>query len=185
MVSCASSFLVNNLTHKVLAPEHLIHQITHQMHVLIRNLHKARATFCQQFTGHHQAVAEIREVTIDAQLPSITVSLDGLRLARDAAIVFFHVGAVDAHLPVAAILDAVGRVDVDALHLSAHPLTVQQRVHHQQGVAQDEAVLPVLVVLIVARHTLQFVLLVLLSEHLLKEFHLVLKPGRLLVAHPI
>ena len=45
-------------------------------------------------------------------------------------------------------LDAVGRVDVDALHLAAQALALGQAGHHLQRVAEDHAVRPVLVVLV-------------------------------------
>ena len=44
--------------------------------------------------------------------------------------------------------DAVGRVDVDALHLALQPLTFRERGHHLQAVAEDHAVLPIPVVLV-------------------------------------
>ena len=38
-------------------------------------------------------------------------------------------------------LDAVGRVEVDALHLAAQPLALGERCHHLQAVAEDHPVL--------------------------------------------
>jgi hypothetical protein len=52
----------------------------------------------------------------------------------------------DEGLEVAAVLDAVGRVDVDHLHLPGHALLLQQAVHHQQAVAGDQPVGPAAVV---------------------------------------
>ena len=59
-----------------------------------------------------------------------------------------HVALVDERLEVGAVLDAVGRVDVDHLHLAGHALLFQQRVHHQQAVARDQAVGPAVGVLV-------------------------------------
>jgi hypothetical protein len=39
-------------------------------------------------------------------------------------------------------MHAVGRVDVDHLHLPAQTFLFQQRVHDQQRIAGDEAVFP-------------------------------------------
>src|SRR5262249_9503037 len=51
-------------------------------------------------------------------------------------------------LPVAAELDPVGRVEVDALHLAAQPLLFRETGHHEQAVAEDQPIRPVLVVLV-------------------------------------
>ena len=58
------------------------------------------------------------------------------------------VALVDEGLEVAAVLDAVGRVDVDHLHLPGHALLLQQAVHHQQAVAGHQPVAPAAVVLV-------------------------------------
>ena len=50
---------------------------------------------------------------------------------------------VRERLKVGAVLNAVGRVDVDHLHLTAHALLFEEAVHHQQAVARDQAVAPV------------------------------------------
>ena len=46
-------------------------------------------------------------------------------------------------LKVGAVFYPVGRVDVDGLHIAAHALFVEQAVHHQQAVARDQPVAPV------------------------------------------
>jgi hypothetical protein len=46
-------------------------------------------------------------------------------------------------LPVGIELDAVRRVEIDALHLALERLTLSERGHHLQAVAEDHAVLPV------------------------------------------
>lgn len=51
-----------------------------------------------------------------------------------------------APLEVAVELDAVGRVEVDALHLPAQTLALGEAGHDLEGVAEDHAVAPVLVV---------------------------------------
>ena len=59
-----------------------------------------------------------------------------------------HVALARADLPVRPELDAVGRVEVDHLHLALQPLLFGQRGHHQQRVAQDHAVRPLLAVVV-------------------------------------
>ena len=44
--------------------------------------------------------------------------------------------------------NAVGRVDVDALHLALQPLPLGQGGHHLEAIAENHAVLPVAVVLV-------------------------------------
>ena len=51
-------------------------------------------------------------------------------------------------LPVGVELDAVGRVEIDALHLAVQALALGEARHHLKAVAQDHAVRPVLVVLV-------------------------------------
>ncbi|MGC8908126.1 MAG: hypothetical protein ACP5M0_11880 [Desulfomonilaceae bacterium] len=49
---------------------------------------------------------------------------------------------------VGAVLDAVGRVEVDHLHLAGHALFFEERVHHQERIAGDQAVRPAVLVLV-------------------------------------
>jgi len=60
----------------------------------------------------------------------------------------FDIASGGGPLEVAVELDAVGRVEVDALHLAAQSLAPGQAGHDLQGVAEDHAVAPVLVVLV-------------------------------------
>ena len=88
--------------------------------------------------GGGEAVTEIRQVAVDAEFPGVAERLDLLRLARQVlGLRVLHVPLAGAHLPVAAELDAVGRVEVDALHAPAEPLLLSQTGHHHQAVAQD------------------------------------------------
>nr|WP_236691025.1 hypothetical protein [Levilinea saccharolytica] len=83
------------------------------------------------------------------QFPGIAKGLNLLRLAGQ---VFFlavlHIPFARAHLPVRAKLDAVGRVHVNHLHLALQALLFRQAGHHQQAVAQNHAVGPVLLVMV-------------------------------------
>ena len=81
--------------------------------------------------------------------PGVAKRLHLLRLARDVVdLAVLHIAAGRAPLEVAVELDAVGRVEVDALHLATQALALGEAGHHLQGVAEDHAVRPVLVVLV-------------------------------------
>ncbi len=84
---------------------------------------------------------------MDTVAPSVAEGLYLLRLAGDVlGISVFYVATGGRPLEVGVELDAVGRVEVDALHLPAQPFALGQRRHHLQAVAQDHAVRPVGVV---------------------------------------
>ncbi|OQA95709.1 MAG: hypothetical protein BWY25_02366 [Chloroflexi bacterium ADurb.Bin222] len=119
------------------------------MHVLIPNLHEHAAALRQQLAGHGQPVAQVGQVGVDAQLPGVAEGADLLRLAGGVfGFAVLHVALARAHLPVGAEFDAVGRVEVDHLYPSAQPFLLRQTRHHQQRIAQDHAVGPVLLVLV-------------------------------------
>ena len=86
---------------------------------------------------------------MNPQFPRIAERLDHLGFLRQVGIgTVLHVALVDERLEVAAVLDSIGRVDVDHLHLPGHAFLDQQAVHHQQAVAGDQPVAPALVVAI-------------------------------------
>ena len=86
---------------------------------------------------------------MNAVPPRIPERLHLLRFAGDVGgVAVPHVAAGGGPLEVGVELDAVGRVNVDALHLAAQPLALRQRRHHLQAVAGDHAVRPVGVVLV-------------------------------------
>ncbi len=119
------------------------------MQILIRNLHKHAPRLVQQFLRQQQPVAQVGEVGVDAQLPGVAEGLDHLRLLREVFVLaVLHVALVDEGLEVGAVLDAVGRVDVDHLHLPGHALFLQERVHHQERIARDQPVGPTALVLV-------------------------------------
>ena len=68
-----------------------------------------------------------------------------------SALPILNVAAGGGPLEVGVELDAVGRIDVDALHLAAQPFALRQRRHHPQAVAEDHPVRPVGVVLVELR----------------------------------
>ncbi len=142
---CSSS--EGDQAHEVLAPEHLVHHAAHEVHVLVADLHEDAAALGEELARDRQAVAQVGEVRVDAELPGVAERLDLLGLAgRVLGLAVLHVALARAHLPVAAELDAVGRVHVDHLDLALEALLLGQRGHHQQRVAEDHAVGPVLLV---------------------------------------
>ena len=86
---------------------------------------------------------------MDAVAPGVAEGFDLLRFAGDVAdVAVLHVAAGGGPLEVAVEFDAVGRVEVDALDLAAQALALGQAGHDLEGVAEDHAVGPVLVVLV-------------------------------------
>ena len=85
-------------------------------------------------------------------MPSRQVSRKALTCSGSrvmwSALPSLHVTAGGGPLEVGVEFDAVGRVDVDALHLAAQPLALGERGHDLEAVAEDHAVGPVGVVLV-------------------------------------
>ena len=101
-----------------------------------------------------EAVAQICQVRVQSQFPGIAIGLHHLRLARHVRIVVVrHIAFADERLKVGAEFHPVRRVDVDHLHLAAEALVVQQRVHHDERVAEDQAVHPVVPVFVGAQRS--------------------------------
>lgn len=84
------------------------------MDVFVADLHEAGAGFGEEFAGEGEAVAQVGEVGVDAELPCVAEGFDLFGFARE---VFGFVVADGAFagrgLPIGAELDAVGRVDVN------------------------------------------------------------------------
>ncbi len=86
---------------------------------------------------------------MDPVAPCIAERLDLLRLAADMlAVAVLHIAARGGPLEIRVELDAVRRVDVDALHLAAQPFALGETRHHLQRVTQNQAVGPVRLMLI-------------------------------------
>jgi hypothetical protein len=87
---------------------------------------------------------------MNAQFPGVAEGLDDFRLAGETGVIaILDVAVANADLPVGVVFDAVGRVDVDHLHLPLHAFPLQQAAHHQQAVALDQAVGPLVGLLVV------------------------------------
>ena len=83
------------------------------------------------------------------KLPGIPIGLDHLRLAGHGVVVpVLDVAPAHEGLEVGAEFHAIGWVHVDHLHLAAQLLVGQERIHHHQGVAQDQPVAPAAGVLV-------------------------------------
>ena len=119
------------------------------MDIFIADLHEDGAGIGEQIAGDGEPVAQVGEVAVDAVAPGVAEGFDLLGLAGDVVgLAVLHVAAGGGPLEVAVELDAVGRVEVDALHLAAQALALGQAGHDLEGVAEDHAVGPVLVVLV-------------------------------------
>jgi len=119
------------------------------MNSFIRDLHEDRAGFVKEFTRQEQPVAQVAQVGVQAQFPGVAEGFDHFRFGGQVFILaVLHVALVDERLEVRAVFYAVGRVEINHLHLPGHALFFQQRIHHQQTVARDEAVAPVVRVLV-------------------------------------
>ena len=84
---------------------------------------------------------------MDAVAPGVAEGLHLLGLAGDVlGVAVLHVAAGGAPLEVAVEFDAVGRIEIDALHAAGEAFALGQARHHLQAVAEDHAVGPVAVV---------------------------------------
>ncbi|MCG8350545.1 MAG: hypothetical protein MI924_22485, partial [Chloroflexales bacterium] len=84
---------------------------------------------------------------MDAIAPGVAEGFNLFWLAGNVGgFTVLDIAAGGAPLEVAVELDAVGRVDVDALHFAAQALALGQASHHLERITQDHAVGPVLVV---------------------------------------
>ena len=89
------------------------------MCIFITNLDEDTPGLRKQIAGDDKAVTKICQIGVNTKLPCVSECLDLLRLSRgilDSPI--FHITFAGAHLPVGTKLDAVGRVNVDGLHLA-------------------------------------------------------------------
>jgi len=96
-----------------------------------------------------QSIPKVTKVRVNPQLPGIPKGFDLLGLTGQVLLfAVLHLAFARAHLPVGAKLNPIGRVHVDHLHLALQGLFLRQGGHHQQAVAQDHAVGPVLLVMV-------------------------------------
>src|SRR5206468_4248607 len=92
---------------------------------VVADLHEDQAAVGEEVAGDGQAVAQIGQVGVDAVAPGVAEGFDLLGLAGDVVLVaVLDVAARRRPLEIRIEADAVGRVDVDALHLAAQPLAL-------------------------------------------------------------
>ena len=153
------------------------------MQVLVADLHENAAGIRQQFPRHRQPVAQIGQIAVDAAHPGIPIGFHHLRLPRQILLAILHVALAEIGLKVGAKADAVGRIEVDHLHLAGQVLPPRQARHHLQRIAEDHAVRPIHIVP-VELHRLGVVLLRIRKEiavHILPRQH----PQNRLRRHPL
>ena len=79
--------------------------------------------------------------------PGVAEGLDHFRLLGHVLAVL-DVRRCGGPLEVGIELDAVGRIEIDALHFAAEAFLLGKRSHHLQGIAEDHPVRPVLLVMV-------------------------------------
>ena len=89
------------------------------------------------------------------QFPGVAIGLYHLGLASQVVVfIVRHVPAADEGLEIRPELHPVGRIEVDHLCFPGHPLVLEQRIHHHQRVAENEAVHPVVLIFVGLQHLL-------------------------------
>ena len=92
------------------------------MHILVANLHEDGSGVSEQVARNRKTIAEVGEITVNAVAPRVAECFYLLRLAGDVVgFAVLHVAAGGGPLEVRVELDAVGRVDVNALHAARSP----------------------------------------------------------------
>jgi hypothetical protein len=111
----------------------------------------------EEFAGDEQPVAQVAEVGVDAEFPGVAKGFDLLGLAGEGVVLAVGDGAVaEADLPVGAVFDAVGRVEVEALDLPGHAFAIEQGGEDEEAVALDEPVGPAVGVGVVVGDFVEF-----------------------------
>ncbi|AEO46714.1 hypothetical protein F11_01220 [Rhodospirillum rubrum F11] len=119
------------------------------MHVLVADLDEDRAAIGQQVAGDGQAIAQIGQIGVNAIAPCVAEGPDLFGFAGNVILVaVLHIAAGRRPLKIAVEFDAIGRIEIDALHLAAQPFALGQTRHDGKRIAQDHPVGPIGVVLI-------------------------------------
>jgi len=113
------------------------------MHIFVADLDEAGAGFVEEIAGEEETVAEIGEVGVDAEFPSIAEGADHFWfLGKVFVLAVLDVAAIDERLEIGAITDAVGRIDIDHLDLAGQAFFFEEGVHDEERITGDEAVGP-------------------------------------------
>src|SRR2546426_2880882 len=80
---------------------------------------------------------------MDAQFPSVAISLNHFRLSGNRLIVAMgNFSFPNKRLKVAPKLHSIRRINVDHLHLTSETFVLDETVHHEERVSEDEAIRP-------------------------------------------
>ena len=113
------------------------------MNIFVTDLHKNASAVGEQFPRKQQTIAQVRQIGVNAQFPSIAERFDHFRFLRQILVfAVFHVALIHERLKIGAVFDPIRRVDIDHLNLSRHALFFQERVHNDKTVPGDQAVRP-------------------------------------------
>jgi len=113
------------------------------MKILVGDLDEAGAGFVEEIAGEEEAVAEIGEVGVDAELPGVAEGTDHFWFLGEVFVLaVLDVAAIDEGLEIGAVADAVGRVDVNHLDLAGQAFFFEEGIHDEERIAGDEAVGP-------------------------------------------
>src|SRR5262245_16848008 len=126
----SASLLDGDSANEVCIAENLVHKRTYPVDIFITDLHEDRTRLGEQIARYSEPIAQVRQVAVDTVAPCVAEGLHLLRLARDMRrVAVLHVAAGRAPLEVGVELDAVRRVEIDALHLPAQTLTLGETRH--------------------------------------------------------
>ena len=151
-----------HLSDELVTAEYLVEEAPDEMDILDPNLDKDRTGLRQQLPRHLQAVSQVGEIRVNAELPSISIrthlfGLPGEMTPRAASrhradlfglarrifhLPVLHVALARRDLPVRPELDAVRRIEIDRLDLALEPFLLGEASHHEQRVAEDHPVRP-------------------------------------------
>ena len=113
------------------------------MDILISDLHEDGTRIDEQISGHSEAVAEISEVAVDAVAPSVAEGLYLFWFTGDVLdIAVLHVAARRGPLEIGIELDAIRRVNVNALHFAAQVPRVPPAMPSLAGYRRGSSGLP-------------------------------------------
>ena len=131
----ASSCLKFDLRSKAVFPKNFIHQRPHPMDIFITDLDENGAGVGEEIAGDSETVAEVGEVAVDAVAPSVAEGFNLLRFAGDVVgLAVLDVAAGGGPLEVGVELDAVRRIEVDALDFPAQAFALGEGRHNLKGI---------------------------------------------------
>lgn len=86
---------------------------------------------------------------MDTQFPCVPKCTDLVRLSGEIVVFSVrHTILIYERLKIGTIFDPIWRIDIDHLHLACHALFLNQAVHNQQAIPGNQAVAPVVLMLL-------------------------------------